>query len=247
MFYEKGKNFWRSISLTLILCLVMTSMPAMAFAAEENESAAASETAQVSAKDLSEVTMEDVIEEESSEYVTVFNLGGNQKAKVFTAYPVRFEDEKGEMAEVEPELVTVDESETTEQGVSLSGYAYENKAGAYKQYIPKSLSENTPVLMESGEYAISMTPTGWLNGMLHKNQKPDKKKEDVEDVLGKANKQEVTAVYDSTEGEASIEYTSLADGLKESIILNEAPKKNAFSYKLTLKGLTAKVGEDEAL
>ena len=130
MFYEKGKNFWRSISLTLILCLVMTSMPAMAFAAEENESAAASETAQVSAKDLSEVTMEDVIEEESSEYVTVFNLGGNQKAKVFTAYPVRFEDEKGEMAEVEPELVTVDESETTEQGVSLSGYAYENKAGA---------------------------------------------------------------------------------------------------------------------
>ena len=230
MIKEKRKNLWRTISLTLILCLVITTIPAVAFATEPAE-ATEPETTAGTAKELENLTMDDVIEEESSEYVTTFDLGAEQKAKVFTSYPVRYEAEDGQLADVEPELVAVDESKSTMLGTSLSGYAYENKAGAHKQYIPKSLSENTPVIMESEAYSISMTPTGWLNGLLNKNKNAQKKKEDVIDVAGETEKKEVTAAYESTAGEASLEYTSLADGLKESIILNEVPKKNEFSYK----------------
>ena len=215
----------------------------MAFGTEAEESVTETEPVQETSKDLEDLTMDDVIEEESSEYITVFDLGGNQRAKVFTSYPVHYEDESGQLAEVEPELVSVDEAKTTEQGNSLSGYAYENKTGKFKQYIPKSLSENTPVLMESEEYSISMTPTGWFNGLLHKNQRPGKKKEEAESLVGETEEKELTAVYDGSG--ASLEYTSLADGVKESIILSEAPKKNEFSYKLVLKGLTAKVNDND--
>jgi hypothetical protein len=245
MIKKKRKNVWRMIALTLMLCLVVTTMPAMAFASEQEETTG-SETAAETVREREDLTMDNVIEDESSEYVTTFDLGEGQKAKVFSSYPVRYETEAGKYADVEPELVAVDEAKSTRLGTSLSDYAYENKAGASKQYLPKSMSESTPVIMENEEYSISMTPTGWLNGLLNKNKHVQKKKEDMINIAGETEEKEVTAIYESTAGEASLEYTSFADGLKESIVLNEAPKKNAFSYKLTLKGLTAKVNQTDA-
>ena len=88
----KKKHLWRSISITLILSLVFTSIPAMAFAAE-SENGVETEQTQGASKELDDVTKDDVIEEESSEYVTAFDLGGGQKAKVISGYPVRYEDE----------------------------------------------------------------------------------------------------------------------------------------------------------
>lgn len=174
----KKRGKWRSLSVALILCMVLTSIPAVAFATSEDavptENETETEEMQIPAKDAEDVTEDDVILEESSENVTVFDLGNSYRAKVFSAYPVRFENEDGDMVDVEPELVSVSGKETS-QGVSLSGYAYENKSGLFKQYIPKNLSENTPVIMEYDDYSITMTPTGWLNGLLNKNKHPERK------------------------------------------------------------------------
>ena len=49
-------------------------------------------------------------------------------------------------------------SEESAGGLSQAGYAYENREGDSKQYLPEALSENTPVLMEKGDYRISFHP-----------------------------------------------------------------------------------------
>lgn len=242
----KKKHLWRSISITLILSLVFTSIPAMAFAAE-SENGVETEQTQGASKELDDVTKDDVIEEESSEYVTAFDLGGGQKAKVISGYPVRYEDENGQMKEVDPSLSPVTDTNTTEQGVSLTGYAYENEAGEFKQYLPDAMSENSPVRMEYGDYAITMTPTGYLNGLLNRDKKVQCDEEEFTDLYGEVKKKKVKAIYESIDDSAFLEYTSLHDGLKESIILNEKPKKNEFSYKLTLTGLAAEVKEDGSI
>lgn len=242
----KKKHLWRSISITLILSLVFTSIPAMAFAAE-SENGVETEQTQGASKELDDVTKDDVIEEESSEYVTAFDLGGGQKAKVISGYPVRYEDENGQMKEVDPSLSPVTDTNTTEQGVSLTGYAYENEAGEFKQYLPDAMSENSPVRMEYGDYAITMTPTGYLNGLLNRDKKVQCDEEEFMDLYGEVKKKKAKAIYESIDDSAFLEYTSLHDGLKESIILNEKPKKNEFSYKLTLTGLAAEVKEDGSI
>lgn len=242
----KKRKGWRHIAMLLTVCLVITSIPAMAFATEADGGAPPQDGQNGPDASLENVTEDDVIDEESSEYVTAFDLGNDTRAKVFTSYPVRYEDENGEMKEVDPELVPVDETGEAGDGTSLEGYAYENKAGKFKQYIPKNMSEGTPVIMENGKYAVSMSPMGWLNGIMNKNKHAERKEDETVDVTGKTKKKKVTAAYGSTDGEASIEYTSLHDGLKESIVLSEVPKKNEFSYRLKLKGLTAKANPIDA-
>lgn len=195
---------------------------------------------------LADISGNAVIEEESSEYVTAFDLGDDNKAKVFTSYPVRYKDQQGEMKEVDPELIPVNKAEKTAEGISLSGYAYENKAGKFKQYIPKNLSEDTPVIMENEGYSIAMAPTGWLNDLLSKDKQAERREEETIDLIGKKRKKKVTAAYSGAGSQASIEFTSLHDGLKESIVLNEIPKSNEFSYKLKLKGMTARANPTDA-
>ena len=133
------------------------------------------------------------------------------------------------MKEVDPSLSPVTDTNTTEQGVSLTGYAYENEAGEFKQYLPDAMSENSPVRMEYGDYAITMTPTGYLNGLLNRDKKVQCDEEEFMDLYGEVKKKKVKAIYESIDDSAFLEYTSLHDGLKESIILNEKPKKNEFS------------------
>ena len=101
--------------------------------------------------------------------------------------------------------------------------------------------------MEYGDYAITMTPTGYLNGLLNRDKKVQCDEEEFMDLYGEVKKKKVKAIYESIDDSAFLEYTSLHDGLKESIILNEKPKKNEFSYKLTLTGLAAEVKEDGSI
>lgn len=174
------------IALIVILCLTVTSIPAIGYAAVPEEPAAVQttagsdteidtiepageESASEVVKDLSEVTEDDIIEDASSESVTTYDLGGGQRASIFYSYNVRYENEDGELASYDPELVEISASASaisthavTAQGESLSGYRYENRQGNFKNYIPETLSESTPIRMEYEQYAISMTPTGYL-------------------------------------------------------------------------------------
>ncbi|MBR4410640.1 MAG: hypothetical protein IKT31_04910, partial [Firmicutes bacterium] len=170
----------RVIALTIILCMTITSLPAMGYATVNDSSsgmdAGASDVVQTisdetteQSKDLSEVTEEDIILEESSESMTTFDLGGGKNAKIFYTHNVRYTDENGNLVDIDPELVAVSEK-STQQGESLTGYKYKNNKGKTKTYIPEEFSESTPLMMENGEYSITMTPTGWLNSILSKSK-----------------------------------------------------------------------------
>lgn len=107
-----------------------------------------------------EVTAEHEIPEERTVDTTVFDLGGNRRMEVFHGTDVRFENEEGELVDYDPSLVAVDTVESI-GGLSLEGYAYENREGDSKQYLPENLSAETPVVLEKEEYRISFHPADW--------------------------------------------------------------------------------------
>lgn len=180
----RHSKFKRIIALTVILCMAITSMPAIGYASVpqnsvvqtteeleyghksiEKDSEVSGET-----KEFSDVTEADIIAEESTESITTYDLGNGKRASVFYSYNVRYEDEEGNLVDYDPELVDISGKAATEQGTSLTGYKYENKQGNFKNYIPESPSESTPIIMEYDKYSISMTPTGYLNSILAKSK-----------------------------------------------------------------------------
>ena len=42
--------------------------------------------------------------------------------------------------------------------MKLDGYAYENKQGDMKHYIPEEMDEETPLRLENGNYSLEVTP-----------------------------------------------------------------------------------------
>ena len=128
------------ISGILSFCLVFTQLPEIAFAApaEEMQKMPSKATA---------------VMEESSENMTTFDLGDGLKQAVFYGSDVRFLSEDGRLTDYEPELVKVRDNKS-ESGKPLSDFAWKNKKGDSIQYFPKTLSMESPVLMEKDGYAI---------------------------------------------------------------------------------------------
>ena len=120
-------------------------------------SAIVNETTVVGAAETVPKEKKEVVEEENTKDSTTFQMEDGKKQTVFYGQDVRFEDENGDLQEYDPSLVRVTESKS-EQGEDLKDYQYENKEGDKKHYLPKDLSEKTPVLMENGKYQISFAP-----------------------------------------------------------------------------------------
>ncbi|MGN1334569.1 MAG: DNRLRE domain-containing protein, partial [Anaerovoracaceae bacterium] len=269
----KGRKLKQIIVFTVILCMAVTTMPIVGFASElpqagqqdytgtatTTDTATAADTADDSyialeeiepvstSKDISQVTAQDIILEESNESITTFDLGGGKKAKIFYSYNVRYRDDEGNLVDIEPELVSISGKTVTEQGETLAGYKYENKSGKIKNYIPETVSEKTPVIMENGDYSITMAPTGYLNSILAKSKEggKGKVKEDIVRDIDNSNKnKKVKMVFGDESDEAYLEYISLNEGIKENIVLNEIPKKNEFTFKLKIKGMSFRMNDD---
>ena len=149
-------------------------------------SAIVNETTVVGAAETVPKEKKEVVEEENTKDSTTFQMEDGKKQTVFYGQDVRFEDKNGDLQEYDPSLVRVTESKS-EQGEDLKDYQYENKEGDKKHYLPKDLSEETPVLMENGKYQISFAP---IYGQETKNEE-EKKTEDpgtdsVEDAVSQA-------------------------------------------------------------
>ena len=99
----------------------------------------------------------EVIDAESTKSSTTFQLAGGKKQTVFYGQDVRFEDEDGNLKDYDPTLVKVDGGKS-ESGKDLKEYQYTNKEGDKKHYLPKDLTQDTPILMENGNYVISFAP-----------------------------------------------------------------------------------------
>ena len=88
---------------------------------------------------------------------TTFALANGKKQTVFYGQDVRFETKNGKLKDYDPSLVKI-QKKKSENGNDLKDYAYENEEGDKKHYLPKNLTEETPVLMENGQYQISFAP-----------------------------------------------------------------------------------------
>ena len=201
----------------------------------EEEELSLEETLQLEA----ELSEENAIPEESTESATVFDLGDGKKTIVYYGQDVRYEED-GELIDYDPALVTIDTTKS-DGGESLKDYKYVNKAGDSKHYIPEKLDVDSEILMEKDEYSIKMLP---LDDSVQ-NRQVILEKEETLTPYETIKEKRTIAVYEALDKSHAYEYTSLNQGIKESIILNKKPESNIFQFCLELKGLYAELNEEE--
>ena len=225
--------------------------------------AAQEETEEAGAADVP-VSKSDAITSENTVDSTTFDLGNGKKKIVFYGSDVRYEEGDGTLTDYDPTLVRVT-SAASENGEDLSGYLYENKTGDKKQYLPKELSDETPVILENGKDSLSFVPVLGENGsdaegeIFHDPDEdnsfagtqqegtPELKKETVSDAYEQEKEKRVTAVYDMG-SEMDLSYQSMENGVKETIVLNSCPETNRFTFELKTGGLVPeKCTENEGI
>ena len=149
-------NWQRIVAAILIVAVSMTSLSFESLA-RETGSQEELQTEDVQEMKDYEVGKDNVIESESTENSTTYDIGDGLRVTEFYAQDVRFRDEEGELVDYDASLVEVNQ-ETSELGNMLDSYAYENKEGDMKHYFPENLTEETPLLMEKGEKQIRFVP-----------------------------------------------------------------------------------------
>ena len=199
----------------------------------------------------------EVIDSESTKNSTTFRLSNGKKESVFYGQDVRYEDENGNLKDYDPTLVEI-KDKASGHGHNLKDYQYENKDGDKKQYLPKKLTESTPVLMEHDKYEISFAPIiAEESSIKTQDQKKEKTEENAfssvnklkrtklqrEEVLTAEDKKEelpVSVAYESEDKNCTFLYQSLDAGVKESVTLKEIPDSNQLKFRFYAKNLTAK-------
>ena len=229
MYSEIKRSAWYRLTAWLLtVCLVVTLIPDISHATGTGGD--------------TKISPEDVTEKNvtgRTEDTTTYDLGEGEKMTVFHGGQVRYEDEDGELIDYDRSLVRIKSGEKTESGQSLRGYAYRNSEGDKKQYMPEKLSESTPVLMENGKYALSMSPSDeTLEKLSADETSVSVKKEETPDIYEGEEKRAVTAGYESSGKGADILYESGETGIKETLVLNERPESNVFTYRLDVRGMT---------
>lgn len=220
------------IAYILIFCLCITMLPNIGFAMQ-NE-------ANIDQEVASKSFDSDAILEKGENYTT-YDLGNGEKETVFYGGDVRYKNEEGQLVDYDPSLTKVSSSEKTEQKKALKGYAYTNKAGDKKLYMPQTLSEQTPVRLEYNDYAIEFALLEESLEELDVKEEPiSVEKEEVQTVYQDDVELPVNAVYGIENKNTTITYTSADNGVKETITLAEKPESNVLIYRLKLTGMIAR-------
>lgn len=259
----------RKVALLIIVALVTTSLPVSGVQAGNRE------TEKVSVRTEQPVKMKQKdkgntgtdkkqqkagkgrteLKKERTENSTTYQLENGSKETEFYAEDVRYVEEKtGKLTDYDASLKTI-ETQKDSMGNSLKDYCYENKQGQEKNYLPKVLEEDTPVLTENGNYQAAILPE--INGQAEKikNREEDfsgkdrntalaqeeveyageacPEKDTMENLYGK-EKTAITGVSYQTEKNLRYYYESKNQGIKENIILEREPESNIFQFRLTL-------------
>ena len=242
----------RMIAVILCFLLVITLTPDTGRAEETPESSQLSPE-ELEQQDMAlsqdDVDRSDVIKAENTKESTTYALGSGKKMTVIYGQDVRYEDVDGKLIDIDPSLTAVKQGEKTESGRALTGYTYENKAGESHQYMPDTLSEETPVLLEKGTLSMSITPDADTLDLLGVTEgSVDVKNEKTQTPYEDDQMLPTRAVYDKSGSSGKIEYISTDTGIKEKVILKEKPEGSALRYVLDTEGLEVrKNSTDEGL
>ena len=242
------KRFKKLFSCFLAVTLIFTSIEWSGIT-QSIHSVKAEETQ----KETKTSEQKEVIKSEKTKNSTTFELANGKKQTVFYGQDVRFKTKNGKLKDYDPSLVKI-QNKKSENGNDLKDYAYENEEGDKKHYLPKNLTEETPVLMENGKYQISFAP------IYGQKTKEEEEVNDTQDALDSVDNLECTKLenaeiedaeenkiekpvkvsYESQQKECTFSYKSLNTGIKESVVLTKAPEGNALKFRFKASGLVPK-------
>lgn len=182
-------------------------------------------------------------------------LNNGMKKTVYYSDNIRFEED-GQIKEYEPELVKTEnedkedvaKSKVIQEQDSLR-YSYVNKAGDTKQYLPKRITEDTPVLLTNNNYRVSFSPLTDTEEQEdtvfgEKTNKVEIEDEKVSNIITeKKEEKEVIANYTYEGEDAALSYQSLEHGVKEDIVLDSIPETNIFSFTMSVENMTARLDD----
>nr|MCR5792978.1 hypothetical protein [Lachnospiraceae bacterium] len=188
-------------------------------------------------------------------------LSDGEKELVTYMDDIRYKDASGKLVDYEPELVRIGKkdrkilekaellTEDTSGGIndSISGseekrelatvgeYAYVNKQGDSKQFFPETLSADSPIYLIKDNYEASIAPVST------DTKEVEVTNDTIEDAYEKEKNVPIDVSYEATREESTFTYRSMEDGVKESIVLQNAPESNIWKFELSLKGAYAKL------
>ena len=229
----------RLLALILIITMITTTAEWSQIATMTRKIYASEKT------ENTKIESKEVIKGENTKNSTTFQLSNGKKQTIFYGQDVRFETDNGTLEDYDPTLVKVEDSKS-ENGNSLKDYAYENETGDKKHYLPKKLTDKTPVLMENGKYEISFAPicgeekenkdnTDTDNTTDSKDQSDNQTSKAVEQAVAQAD-QAVRAVTEATSDDQSAD-TEATDKDDQEDALTSVKK-------LTRTGLEEETVED---
>ena len=231
------KRFIQKIgAIFMALCICVTYMPMGVFAEQTKEiSQKLKEGENESKESDNQSDSEKIIKK--TENSTIYQLDDGMKREVIHDSNIRFEED-GKLIDYDPSLVKIEDNKT-ENNTDISEYAYENNKGDKKNYIPESISEETPIILENNNYQITISPTE------KETKKVKVEDENVLNIYDEEVNLPVKAIYEAKDEKSLLEYISKENGIKENIILNEVPDSNVFEYEIKLDGSKPKKCELE--
>ena|GEM_PF-761990 len=270
MIKKVTKTFKQCGSMILIMTLIATIIPVQAFAqntASNNIITEQNSEELDKEQDQEEVNTEPLIvkelEDKRTENSNTYLLDNGRKQIVLYSDNIRYKDEEGNLIDYNSELVETSEESfkeieeiATEGGIleenTAKDYLYENESGDSKQYIPKSINTDSPLLMTNKNYKLTFAPlTEALDGTVanvFKNKSFNQvsiQDETITDIYGMEKEVSIKAVYENQDKSIELEYQSLDFGIKENIILNEMPDSNTFSFVMEMEGMYPKLDNPE--
>ncbi len=234
----------RVISLSIIAAMIMTGTAPQAFAEAEKETAISAEVTEALSevaegeKEASYITGE--IEELRTRYSKTYEQSDGSMVAVVSAAPVHFYDEEKEAWEEYDNRLTYNEK--------TENYESDENGSDMQVSLPKNIYEQSDIEVESDGYTVSITPID----MSYSSSKETNEKKNIKSSSEKSLKKYSLEDYVSDsvldgkleyeEGSCvSMEYIFSGSGLKENIVLKQAPEEaEKYSFRIKACGLTLK-------
>lgn len=240
---RSSKN--RIISIAIAAAIISTCTIPNVIAESRNEINEPEQT--ISDLQEDEVYITGEIEELRSEYSKTYDQSDGSRIAVMSAAPVHFYDEKAEeWKEYDNRLTYNEETEN---------YESEETGSDMQVLLPRNINEQNDIEVEADGYKVSITPIDMNSSSSKKTNEKKKIKSISEKSLKKYSLEDYVSdsvlngkVEYTQDDSLKVEYIFSGSGLKENIILSEAPVKNqTYTFRIKADGLKAKLKKDNTI
>lgn len=217
-YVRKAKR--KVISLVLIVTLMITGMNLDMM----SQSIYAAQTQKKENRKTEEkvTVVKELVDERTENSNTYLLSNGSKKLEIY-GENVRYENE-GELIDYDSNLTTLSNIDKKElkniRKEHWNAYVKVNKEGDSRQYFPTEIGSDTPIVLKKEDNTISFCPE--LGG-------------DEKVTMDETEENKLT--YTTEDRRVEYIYTSLNNGVKEDIVINEETENNRFSFQLDLNGL----------